>query len=226
MKPSSLGRKPPSYRHQPPRRKNNRRYRQPFSFLRRSGITAMLLLLGIYALMQFFMPQWLENASQTNAPRQYNSTQNAPAPAELSGRGSTLHIYDGDTIALQGQRIRLKGIDTPEAQQTCLLESKDYACGRVATSELRKLIGNQTVTCVSDGRDRYNRILALCKAGQTDLNQTLVEKGWAVSYGLYQRQEAEARKEKRGLWAGEFERPGKWRQNNRITSNDRDTISR
>ncbi|UCA44506.1 thermonuclease family protein [Pseudochrobactrum sp. XF203] len=174
-----------------------------------------LLLLGIYALMQTFMPQWAETVSGSNQPRQpVRANKNEALPAQLSGRGGSLHIYDGDTIAIQGQRIRLKGMDTPETQQNCNMDGKDYNCGRNATAELRRLIGNQTVTCTADGRDQYDRILAFCKAGETDLNRTMVEQGWAVSYGLYQREEAQARKNKRGLWAGEFERPGKWRREN------------
>lgn len=220
------GRKPSPNKRPSQRHSNSQRYRprnrRPYSFLRRSGIAAALLLLGIYALMQYFVPHWMDTTSGNNKPNQYSSTnRNEAPPAELSGRGSALYIFDGDTIALNGQRIRFKGMDTPETQQSCKLEGKDYACGRTATAELRKLIGNQTVTCISDGRDRYNRILAYCKAGDIDLNRTLVEQGWAVSYGLYQREEAEARKAKRGLWAGEFEKPGKWRQNNRTTNNDR-----
>lgn len=212
-------RKPPLSQRPQQRRAKSPRYRRPYSFLRRSGIAAALLLLGIYALMQYFVPQWMDTGSTGSGSRQYDNTRrNQTTPAELSGRGNALYIFDGDTIALNGQRIRFKGMDTPETKQSCKLEGKDYACGNTATAELRKLIGNQTVTCTSDGRDRYNRILAFCKAGNVDLNRTLVEQGWAVSYGLYQREEAEARKEKRGLWAGEFERPGKWRQNNRTNT--------
>lgn len=209
-------RKPPLSQRPQQRRANGPRYRRPSSFLRRSGIAAALVLLGIYALMQYFVPQWMDDGSTSNG-------SSRTTPAELSGQGSALYIFDGDTIALNGQRIRFRGMDTPETKQSCKLQGKDYACGNTATAELRKLIGKQTVTCISDGRDRYNRILAFCKAGNVDLNRTLVEQGWAVSYGLYQREEAQARKEKRGLWAGEFERPSKWRQNNRTTQNNRKT---
>lgn len=199
----------------PRKRRSNPYRRQPYSFLRRSGIVATLILLAIYALMQYFMPQWMGNTPNSNNPR------NEAPPSELSGQGSSLRIFDGDTIAIQGQHIRLKGMDTPETQQNCQLQGKDYACGRSATAALRKLIGRQTVTCTSEGRDRYNRILGFCKAGEIDLNRTLVEQGWAVAYGLYQREEAQARKDKRGLWAGNFERPRQWRQNNKQGYHDR-----
>lgn len=232
MKSPVSGRRPPSYNSRQykrqPRYHANRRYsRTPYSFWRRSGIASALLLLGIYVLMQIFMPQWAEQVSGSGNQRSGTSTgtsdnnRSAPVPAQLSGRGSSLYIYDGDTIAIQGQRIRFKGMDTPESKQSCQLNGKDYACGDTATAELRKLINGQTVTCTSEGRDQYKRILAYCKAGETDLNRTMVELGWAVSYGLYQREEANARKNKLGLWAGEFERPAQWRRNNQPRYNDR-----
>jgi endonuclease YncB( thermonuclease family) len=45
----------------------------------------------------------------------------------------------------------------------------------------------------------------------------MVRLGWAMDYrhyshGLYAAEEAEARREKRGLWAGEFMPPWQWRK--------------
>ncbi len=202
----------PSRRHPPQRRKPPVRYRQRYSLLRRSGIATALILLGIYALMQHYVPHWFDTPPPAVSTAQ-NSTPHTPAT--LTGHGRELYIFDGDTIALHGQRIRLKGMDTPEGKQSCKANGKTYPCGDYATAALRKLIGNQAVTCTSDGRDKYNRILGFCRAGETDLNRTLVQQGWAVSYGLYQKEEAQARKAGLGLWAGEFERPSKWRAKQR-----------
>ncbi len=55
--------------------------------------------------------------------------------ADISG---TPHIIDGDTIYLNGTKIRLHGIDAPETRQEC--QDKDdasYLCGEASTAALR-----------------------------------------------------------------------------------------
>ena len=53
-----------------------------------------------------------------------------PAHADIYGKP---RIIDGDTIEIAGQRIRLHGIDAPEAKQTCEWPGKTIPCGRLAT---------------------------------------------------------------------------------------------
>lgn len=120
-------------------------------------------------------------------------------------------IADGDTLTLKSERIRLKGIDAPELHQTCRAAGQEYACGKAARQELVRLIGGTAVSCTGWERDKYGRLLAFCSAGRTDLNKALVERGWAVSYGAFGAEEAQAKAARRGLWAGEFERPSTWR---------------
>lgn len=120
-------------------------------------------------------------------------------------------VNDGDTLTLNDQRIRLRGIDAPEFDQICTRNGTEYPCGREAIRELRRLTAAGGVTCTGWERDRYDRLLARCKAGGKDLGEALVRSGWAVSYGDYQVTEAEARRSGAGLWAGSFERPHDWR---------------
>ncbi len=140
-----------------------------------------------------------------------------PTPTLLVGRAS---IIDGDTIEIQGKRIRLFGIDAPESRQVCQDEDgHDYRCGQRATSALSNRIGGQTVSCDQRDIDRYGRIVAVCQAGGEDLNGWLVSEGLAVAYTRYSVRyvpaEIRARFTGRGIWAGDFMEPEAWRRRNR-----------
>jgi len=121
------------------------------------------------------------------------------------------HVADGDSITLNGERIRLKGIDAPELDQLCLRHGETYECGREAKRELQRLIGGSQVSCRGDGRDQYDRLLGTCSAGEIELNKAMVESGWALAYGEYETVEVRARLADRGLWQGSFDRPKEWR---------------
>jgi endonuclease YncB( thermonuclease family) len=120
-------------------------------------------------------------------------------------------INDGDTITLKGERIRLVGIDAPEYNQTCTRDGASWPCGRMSREALARLAKNGAVECSGWERDRYRRLLAVCRVGGIDLNRRQVEDGWAVAWGDYADAETLAREKQVGLWAGEFERPRDWR---------------
>jgi endonuclease YncB( thermonuclease family) len=43
-------------------------------------------------------------------------------------------VVDGDTIQLRDARVRLEGIDAPEAKQTCInARGREWDCGRAAS---------------------------------------------------------------------------------------------
>ncbi|WP_144421107.1 thermonuclease family protein [Ahrensia marina] len=120
-------------------------------------------------------------------------------------------VVDGDSLQNEDVRIRLVGIDAPEIGQICGSAKGDYRCGIEARDFLRKLIGDNRPDCYVEGKDKYGRFLAECFVGKTNLNAQLVASGWAVSYGSYGWQEQVARRGKRGLWSGQFDRPQDWR---------------
>jgi len=138
----------------------------------------------------------------------------------LKGRAS---VIDGDTIEIHGQRIRLWGIDAVEDGQLCIKNGKPWRCGHDCAKALATFLGTQTVTCVSWGRDDFNRIVATCEVGGRDVGAWLVRNGWALHYkryskGRYAEAQADAKKAGRGLWQGEFELPWKWRVRSRWLS--------
>lgn len=120
-------------------------------------------------------------------------------------------VHDGDTLSIGSERIRLRGIDAPELGQTCRTGDAHYGCGRQALVALQLLVADRDVRCSGWERDRYGRLLAVCNAGGVDLNREMVQGGWAVAFGAYRDAESAARKNRVGLWAGEFERPRDWR---------------
>lgn len=145
----------------------------------------------------------------------------AAAKDELAGRP---HIIDGDTLRLgdrrDTQRIRLFGIDAPEHDQTCTDNGgHTWSCGIAATQALRNHIGAQEIRCQPRDTDHYGRVVAVCYAGQEDLNEWMVREGWAVAYRQYSRDylpaEADAHTRHAGIWAGQFEQPSQWRRERR-----------
>src|SRR5215213_3677221 len=51
-----------------------------------------------------------------------------------------------------------------------------------------------------------------CTVDGRDIGGRMIETGYAVAYGDYEREEARARAARVGLWAGTFERPSQWRR--------------
>ncbi|TPI63166.1 thermonuclease family protein [Mesorhizobium sp. B3-1-7] len=123
----------------------------------------------------------------------------------------TAIVNDGDSITLGTERIRMRGIDAPEYQQTCQKAGADYPCGKLARQALVRLIAGRPVSCSGWQRDRYGRLLGDCRAGDADLNRAQVQAGWAVAFGDFETEEVVARAAKAGIWAGTFEEPQQWR---------------
>lgn len=126
-------------------------------------------------------------------------------------RTGTPRFVDGDSLELDGERLRIRGIDAPELGQFCSLDGADYPCGRRALASLRNIVGADAVRCSGSEHDRYDRLLVRCEAGGRDLGFTQVEAGWALAFGGYEDAERSARTARRGLWAGTFETPSDWR---------------
>lgn len=127
-----------------------------------------------------------------------------------TARGSA-RVIDGDTLAFGRERVRLRGIDAFERDQTCRRGGEEYACGREAMEALAAMVRNGPPNCSGRTTDRYGRLLAICEAGGRDLNAAMVASGWAVAYGAYRRDEDAAREAGRGAWSGEFALPSEWR---------------
>ena len=128
-----------------------------------------------------------------------------------------LRIIDGDTIELNGDRIRFAGIDTPESKQICTLGNIEIFCGNLATIVLKEKIGNEIVTCEREKElDKYNRILAECFVKGQSLSSYMVRNGYAFAYRYFSdkfiEDENYAKQNLLGLWAMQFEYPWDFRK--------------
>lgn len=119
-------------------------------------------------------------------------------------QGKVVSITDGDTITVLHdgvpERIRLHGIDCPEKKQAFGTRAKQF------TGELAH---EKTVTLRTHGKDRYGRTIAeVILPDGRNLNHEIVRAGLAWWFRKYapnddelSRLEAEARKDKRGIWS-------------------------
>lgn len=84
-------------------------------------------------------------------------------------------IIDGDTMACGDQRIRLWGIDAPE---------RYTPAGPASTRALAEITTGQTLACKARGTS-YQRTVAQCWIGKTDVAAEMVRRGHAIDYPKY-----------------------------------------
>lgn len=129
-------------------------------------------------------------------------------------------VVDGDTLGFDQYRVRLFGVDAPEAAQTCLMLGQDAPIGEWATKTLRRLIGRDQVKCFPIGRPKGVYMVARCRtANVQDIGRSMVDAGFAwdfkrISHGIYVDNEAIARSRRLGVWAGPVPclPPWEWRR--------------
>ena len=133
-------------------------------------------------------------------------------------KSQDLRVVDGDTIHLNGEKIRFTGIDTPELKQTCFKEEVINSCGVTARKILIKKINDNKVECISEGKDQYKRILAECFVNDESLSSYLVRSGYAFAYRKYSKKfisdEDYAKANKIGMWSMKFDYPWDYRKYN------------
>lgn len=143
----------------------------------------------------------------------------AAAPAAFADLKGRPRVISGDQLKIGKETVRLYGIDAPEQQQYCENEyGRPFECGIQALDALSELINRQSVTCVGDKRNPEGEILAVCYAGDMNLNSRMVRTGWAVARASEQpdfaAMESLARSERLGIWALKFVDPAEWRKQN------------
>lgn len=135
-----------------------------------------------------------------------SSTTTEPAG---DGAASFVRAVDGDTLIVrldgQEERVRLVGIDTPEAGE-CLAEEAAGRLDELARSGAIRLVADES------DRDDFDRLLRWVVAGEEPINRTLVVEGLAIARSYppdtawdddLQAAEQQARQQELGLWSGD-----------------------
>ncbi|MET0940736.1 MAG: thermonuclease family protein [Mesorhizobium sp.] len=88
-------------------------------------------------------------------------------------------VIDGDTISIDGEKVRILSIDAPESfNSRC---ERELALGLEAKRRLRELLKGR-IELLRNGKDRYGRTLARVFADGRDVGQTLLQEGFVLSY--------------------------------------------
>ena len=133
-------------------------------------------------------------------------------------KSQDIKITDGDTIRINGEKIRFSGIDTPELRQMCIKQGIRTPCGITAKKILIDKIADNKIVCIREGKDQYKRTLAECFVNNESLSSYLVKSGYAFAFRKYSKKfvkdENYARKNKLGMWSMNFEMPWQYRKKN------------
>jgi micrococcal nuclease len=120
-------------------------------------------------------------------------------------------VIDGDTLLLlNGERVRLIGVDTPETKHP--QKPVEYF-GREAYLFTRQMVDGKEARLEFERqrRDRYGRLLAyVYLLDGTFLNAEIIKQGYGFAYTRFpfkhmeefRRYEREARENRKGMWKG------------------------
>ncbi|UHS56821.1 thermonuclease family protein [Agrobacterium vaccinii] len=130
---------------------------------------------------------------------------------EIVGRAS---VIDGDTIEINGIRIRFHGVDAPESRQTCLSASgKNYRCGQTSAAALDAFLAKSRPTACTPTGKSYDRTVGVCRSADgQDVSGWMVRNGHAVDWpkysgGRYTAEQQSVEAAQVGLWSGRFQMP-------------------
>lgn len=161
--------------------------------------------LGCVLCSFWFWPSQSLEPDQTDLQRAPRGGKSAQSTSGQSIAGKAL-VIDGDTISINGRRIRLEGIDAPEAKQLCTTANGGrWPAGKIAATTLERWVRDREVSCQPTGQDTYGRTLARCRVGGRDINAAMIEHGLAWAFVKYSRsfvaEERQARQSGVGIWA-------------------------
>ena len=186
--------------------------------LDRRGLVLVLLLVVLLAGCDGYREGGGGRAGKEPAELATSDAERAawPDPPKDAVTAKVQRVVDGDTfiatVRSRRERVRVIGVDTPESVDP---NRPDEPFGEEASTFAKHYLDGETVQLAGDAepRDRYGRMLAyVWLRDGTFWNALLAAEGYAqqltippnVTYAsLFRRLVGEARRDDRGLWAGE-----------------------
>ncbi len=98
-------------------------------------------------------------------------------PFEKSFKGICTEVLDGDTIVVNGKKVRLVYIDAPEKDQVSF---DGISIGLYSADQLKKLIFRRMVTIKYSHKGHYGRIIGKVIYKNEDINLKMIDMGAAV----------------------------------------------
>lgn len=150
------------------------------------GRAYVVMLALIAAIVGMWGLEWAERSGAIGRPA------SAPSQALLSGGSPAFTIcgsgrqvncvVDGDTFWMQGRKIRILDIDTPELHPARCAEEERL--GQAAKARLHDLLNSGAVTLERTGRDRdrYGRLLRRVQVNGQPVGDMLIGEGLARPY--------------------------------------------
>lgn len=138
--------------------------------------------------------------------------------AQAEDFSGVARAVDGDSLTVDGRRVRLFGIDAPEYRQTCRIGWSNWACGSDAAAAMRGMVDGRQLSCASVAHDVYGRTVANCHVGGIDPAAAMIDKGLAIVLDnapqAYFSRQTRSKSGNSGIWASQFEAPATYRAAN------------
>ncbi|MBR0873703.1 thermonuclease family protein [Bradyrhizobium tropiciagri] len=100
--------------------------------------------------------------------------------AMLTPAMAGVRVVDGDTVEIDGTKIRILSIDTPETfRARC---ENELRLGLKAKERLTELLASGEISYTPDGLDRFGRTLATVYVGEVNVADVLLKEGHALPY--------------------------------------------
>lgn len=90
-------------------------------------------------------------------------------------------VNQDGTLRISGRLIYLFGIYIPPTDQTCYTFVRPVQCGTRASLALAFRVSGDFVRCLPRSMNLDGSIVASCRAGNTDLSEWMLQRGWAVA---------------------------------------------